>query len=244
MKLLLKNSQTKESGLLKWQLEVVEHFKNMMTNRVSPFPCIPAIQAYSFGHLRYGFVGDPRQYKTSIELASLLKEFSKSSREYGFYTSLIIFFYTSEDLMKNDHVGEYEKLFWKQLSNLHDLDDKDWPQDIPEDPEDNKWEFSFHGEKYFMFCATPSHSQRRSRYFPCMMMAITPRWVLQRFNTNEKVSGKIKQRIRNRLENYDTTEIHHSLKSYGHNDNYEWKQYFLHDDEYELPKCPFLRMMK
>ncbi|WP_367049325.1 hypothetical protein [Priestia megaterium] len=26
-------------------------------------------------------------------------------------------------------------------------------------------------------------------------------------------------------------------------DNYEWKQYFLRDDDTELPKCLFLRSM-
>jgi FPC/CPF motif-containing protein YcgG len=230
-----------DKDILSWQYKIIQQFKNKMTDKSKPFPCIPAIQAYTLGHLRYGFVGDPRHNKSSIELASLLKEYSQHSREYGLYTTLIIFFYTPDNLIKNSNVVDFEKLFWKQLNNLHDLDVKNWPQDIPIDPEDPKWEFSFLGEKYFMYCATPSHNIRNSRYFPCMMMAITPRWVLRKFNTNEKVSGKIKERIRKRLANYDTTEIHPSLKSYGKNDNYEWKQYFLRDDNSELPKCPFLR---
>lgn len=92
-----------------------------------------------------------------------------------------------------------------------------------------------------MYCATPKHEERKSRYFPYMMMAITPRWVLQKFNETERYAKKIKDQVRERIKKYDNAPVHSVLNSYGKIDNHEWKQYFLRDDDSELPKCPFLR---
>jgi FPC/CPF motif-containing protein YcgG len=75
------------------------------------------------------------------------------------------------------------------------------------------------------------------------MLAITPRWVLQEFNKHETFAKSIKSQIRNRLEAYDTIRIHPDLNSYGNKANFEWKQYFLRDDESSLSKCPFHRLL-
>ena len=59
-----------------------------------------------------------------------------------------------------------------------------------------------------------------------MMLALTPRWVLQGIMSSEKRSRKLKNLIRQRLAAYDKAPIHPSLKDYGQKDNYEWQQYF------------------
>ncbi|MCG8397249.1 YqcI/YcgG family protein [Bacillus atrophaeus] len=229
--------------LLPWQRDALNAFSNKMKDKEHLFPCIPATQSFSLGHLRYGFVGQPQNDQTSLELASLLKEFTINCRDYGKYTTLIIFFDTPQDLINNSSVEDFELLFWEQLNNLHDLDEGDWPSHIPQNPSDHEWEYCFHGEQYFMYCATPKHEERKSRHFPYMMMAITPRWVLQEFNKNEKYAKKIKEQVRKRINKYDTISIHPALNSYGNVDNHEWKQYFLRDSDTELPKCPFLRSL-
>ncbi|TYR79739.1 YqcI/YcgG family protein [Priestia megaterium] len=240
---LIKDNQMNECDLLEWQKNAIEAFKKRMSDKINPFPCIPATQASLLGHLRYGFVGDPRNDETSVMLAPLLKEFSLNYKDYGKNTSLIVFFDTPPSLISTGSIENFERLFWEQLCQLNRLDEREWPLTIPENPENHQWEFCFHGERYFMYCATPLHKYRNSRYFPYMMLAITPRRVLQEFNKNEKYARKIKQLIHKRLEGYDEVPIHPSLNSYGNQDNYEWKQYFLHDDETELPKCPFLRQI-
>jgi uncharacterized protein len=95
-----------------------------------------------------------------------------------------------------------------------------------------------------MYCATPAHTNRRSRHFDTMMLAITPRWVLQAFNKSEIRAKKIKDSIRKRLKNYDAIDVHRDLNRYGADDNYEWKQYFLRDDDTALTRCPFHRLLK
>ncbi|RIW37427.1 YqcI/YcgG family protein [Bacillus salacetis] len=212
-----------------------------MTNQ-KKFPCIPATQAYALKQLRYGFAGHPTASTTAIELAKILKEYSLKSRDFGKYTTLVVFFETPDHLIENATVEMFEWMFWDLLNQLAEIDEVDWPKHIPPDPEENEWEFCFHGEQYFMYCATPKHHNRDSRFFPYMMMAITPRWVLQEFNSNPGYAEKIQKQIRKRLELYDRIEAHPELKTYGSEDNYEWKQYFLRDDDSALSKCPFHQM--
>ncbi|MCI3920201.1 YqcI/YcgG family protein [Paenibacillus sp. TRM 82003] len=227
----------------RWQREAVAAFQEKMTNTSKPFPCIPATQAQAMGHLRYAFAGDPRGERSTEQLAEALRVFTAQARTFGKYATLIAFFETPASL-REQSVEMFEALFWKQLNGLADRDERNWPERLPTSPEEPAWEFCFHGEPYFMYCATPAHRNRLSRNFPCFMLAITPRWVLQGFNANASAAVKMKNRIRERLERYDDAPPHPQLRTYGADDNFEWKQYFLRDDESSLPKCPFLRAQR
>ncbi|MDN4494968.1 YqcI/YcgG family protein [Ureibacillus sp. BA0131] len=227
-----------------WEREVLERFSAKMSDKNQPFPCIPATIGFSKNQLRYGFTGDPRKTETLYELAGLLSKFTSESRNFGSYTSLIIFYHTPIDMRDTYRVEDYEQLFWKQLSGLAAIDSVEWPADMPLDPHNPMWEFCFNREKYFMYCATPAHINRQSRHFDVMMLAITPRWVLQELNKKESFARNIKARVRERLANYDAAPVHPDLNSYGAKDNFEWKQYFLRDDDTSLSKCPYHRLLK
>nr|WP_240758330.1 YqcI/YcgG family protein [Lysinibacillus sp. SGAir0095] len=226
-----------------WERTVLEKFSAKMSDKNRPFPCIPATIGFFKNQLRYGFVGDPQRNDTLNELAHLLSLFTSESRNFGSYTSLIIFYQTPKDLRETYTVEDYEQLFWKQLSGLTAIDSTEWPAEIPMDPHNPIWEFCFNGEKYFMYCATPANVNRQSRHFDVMMLAITPRWVLQEFNRKESFARNIKAKVRERLVNYDVVPIHPDLKSYGAEDNFEWRQYFLRDDDTSLSKCPYHRVL-
>jgi uncharacterized protein len=244
MKDLYRNDPSTHNQLQEWEKYAIEKFSEKMKDKEHPFPCIPATQGFALNHLRYGFLGDPRKESSITELAHLLSEFTNHSKEYGNYTSLIVFFETPMDIKKTYTVEQFEQIFWEHLSGLARVDQVDWPEHIPTDPQNPLWEFCYHGEQYFMYCATPSHQNRKSRHFNVYMLAITPRWVLTEFGKSEDYAKKIRKQVRKRLEKYDTIDIHPDLNTYGKEDNYEWKQYFLHDDESALSKCPFHRMMK
>ncbi|WP_442600214.1 YqcI/YcgG family protein [Neobacillus sp. D3-1R] len=244
MKKLYRDDPSHRNELQQWEKDALEKFEVKMKDKLRPFPCIPATIGFSTNQLRYGFVGDPRNSSTLKEVAELLKKYTHSSREFGNYTSLIIFYETPKNVKETHTVQQFEQLFWEQLSGLGTLDELDWPQHIPANPHNPVWEFCFHGEPYFMYCATPSHQNRQSRHFDHFMLAITPRWVLQEFNKSESYAKSIKSQVRKRLEKYDSIEIHPDLNSYGKEDNFEWKQYFLRDDDTSLLKCPFHQMLK
>ncbi|WP_323742051.1 YqcI/YcgG family protein [Salinibacillus xinjiangensis] len=239
IKELYQNTPTNQKQLNPWEKSILKQFEAKMSDKDRPFPCIPATIGFSLNHLRYGFIGDPRKHTTILELSSLLKTFTEVSRNIGNYASLIVFYEIPVDMKNNYSVEQYEQLFWYQLNELAAIDDEIWPEEIPTDPHRPLWEFCFHGEKYFMFCATPAHTNRRSRHFNTMMLAITPRWVLKEFNKSQNQAKRIKERIRRRLSQYDSISVHPDLNSYGAEDNFEWRQYFIRDDDTSLSKCPF-----
>jgi uncharacterized protein len=230
--------------LTKWHRNAVLAFDKKMMNKTLKFPCIPAYQGYMLNHIRFGFAGDPRHQETFNELADMLKAYGDCSRETGDYSALVVFFETPLDLQKEFSVLDYEHLFWKLLNQVNEKDDDDWLETISPYPEDHTWEFCFNKERYFFYCATPAHEKRKSRHFPFFMLAITPRWVLEKFSSSEEKAIKVKELIRERLIDYDSVPPHPNLKWYGQSDNHEWKQYYLRDDETTMPSCPFKHIWK
>ncbi|PKR85479.1 YqcI/YcgG family protein [Heyndrickxia camelliae] len=227
-----------------WQQEAMSAFDAKITHKTLKFPCIPAYQGYILNQMKFGFASDPRDENASFELAGLLKKYGQASRNMGIYTALIVFFKTPEDLKSQYTVSDYEMLFWQLLNRVSSLDETNWVESISQDPHDPTWEFCFHHERYFVYCATPAHEKRKSRHFPTFMLAITPRWVLDEFSASISKAEKMKKMIRTRLEKYDNIPPHPDLKWYGQQDNYEWKQYYLRDDDTSLPSCPFKHAWK
>ncbi|WP_100333570.1 YqcI/YcgG family protein [Bacillus alkalisoli] len=224
---IYKDVATLRQDLEEWELAVLEAFGAKMTDKENPFPCIPATIGNKTNQLRYGYIGYPRSNTTTVELVQLMKNFTNEAIMYGPNTSLIVF-YEITDNMKEDYTVEvYEQLFWRQLAGLSVCDEMDWPKNISYNPHHPLWEFCFNGEKFSMYCATPAHKNRKSRHFETMMLAITPRSVLEEFGRSESFASNIKKQVRKRMEKYDSIEIHPDLNSYGSEDNFEWT------------KCPF-----
>jgi uncharacterized protein len=243
-KRLYKDETSHRNELQQWERMALEKFELKMKDKNKPFPCIPATIGFTTNQIRYGFTGDPRQASTIDEVAEMLRKYTFESKQFGPFTSLIIFYETPQNLVDSYGVEEFEQLFWQQLNGLAERDEIDWPQRIPTDPNNTIWEFCFSGDQYFMYCASPAHQNRKSRHFDNFMLAITPRWVLQEFNNAENYAKRIKSQVRKRLKNYDKIDIHLDLNTYGNEDNYEWRQYFLRDDDTSLSKCPFHRFYK
>ena len=225
-----------------WKQIAYKSFTSMVADDNNTYPCIPGRQGFLTNNLRFSFVGDPRELNSAKELAEALREYEKCSRDTGKYASLVVFFETSKELLENDDIEYFRELFWTVLNNVTTFDEKEWPEDIPSDPSHHKWEFCFDGEPYFTFCATPAHVIRKSRHFPCLLIAFQPRWVFEEINDSTAFGRNMKKLIRKRLVDYDRVPVHPDLKWYGNKDNHEWKQYFLSDDESSASKCPFMRM--
>lgn len=228
--------------LPKWQREAFQTFANTIADAEHHFPCIPGRQGFLLNQLRFCFLPQPDSDRTIGLLAEALQSYGECSRQSGEYTSLVAIFET----MPGEHpelatVEAYEAEFWSILSQLHARDGQTWPEHIVLDPDHPAWEFVFHGEPYFAFCATPLHKARRSRHFPWFLIAFQPRFVFEHLNDDSSYGQKMKALIRKRLAAYDEIPVHPALKSYGQTDNHEWKQYFLRDDNSSPSKCPFLQ---
>lgn len=86
-----------------WRQNALNKFQRKMTDKEKPFPCIPATIGFAKNQLRYGFANDPGDPASIQKTASILKEYTKHSREYGNYTSLIIFYKQKENLSAEDY---------------------------------------------------------------------------------------------------------------------------------------------
>lgn len=225
-----------------WQQSAYNDFAATIADEANTFPCVPARMGFLSNHLRYSFVGDSREEQSINLLAQCLKEYAKVSRSCGKYTTLTVFFHTPLDMLESFKVEDYQQLFWSVLNHLTNIDEVAWPEEIPTDPVHNEWEFCFNGEPYFISCATPAHKLRKSRHFSTLLMAIQPRWIFNDINDSTAFGQKMKKLIRQRIVDYDQIPGHPDLKWYGQEDSYEWKQYFLSDDNQSPSKCPFLRM--
>lgn len=204
-----------QEELPEWQRIAFELLAETLGDDADTFPCIPR---------RHGKTAQRRNWLRS--------------RDTGKYASLVVLFDTPEDLAEHYSIEAYEELFWRFLNRLSHQDEKEWPEDIPADPEHYKWEFCFDGEPYFL-CATPAHEARKSQSFPFFMITFQPRWVFEDLNGSTAFGRNMSRLIRSRLEAYDQAPIHPQLGWYGGKDNREWKQYFLRDDEKQVSKCPF-----
>jgi FPC/CPF motif-containing protein YcgG len=212
-----------------WRREVFDFFSTDMTSETPAFPCVFGAAGFVKDQLRYIFLDDAEEQSIK-QLSESLLSYLKIGRELGPYTSFIAFM----DLERDKDIEEYERLFWNVLNRLHTFDPHEWPDHIPADPSDPKWEFSFASEPMFVVCNTPAHVLRRSRRSKTFMLTFQPRWVF---------AGVTQQQInyvRKLMKSYDKIPEFPRLGTYGESQNRSWMQYFIPDtNEVEPKRCPF-----
>ncbi|MDY4281206.1 MAG: YqcI/YcgG family protein [[Pasteurella] mairii] len=231
---LLSRKDIQASHLEKWMEVCFNEFESSITNKIRLFPCIFGVKGFLKDQLRYVFMEEA----TPKNIAPYLKKFVNNSRQYGKYTSLVIF----EKPDKIETLQVYEEKFWNILKGLSEIDELEWPQDIPTELDNPMWEFCFHGEPIFVVCTNPAHTLRQSRRSSSFMLTLQPRWVFDDIlGTEEKANVSFKS-VRGRLKKYDFIDLSPNLGKYGNSDNREWKQYFLDDDNRSLQQCPFHKL--
>lgn len=220
-----------------WRAEVLGAFVADLRSRRSPFPCTFAAAALERGGLRFAWVEDARDEESLLGLREALSAYMGTYRTLGKLTSFVAFFRPPP---LDRPIAAYERDFWRVLRFLHQHDPSDWPEDVPTEPEDPRWEFSFCGEPVFIVCNTPAHRRRRSRRSRGMLITFQPRWVFEGLEGHTPRGRTAREVIRRRLESYDDVPAHASLGNYGEPENREWRQYFLPDvDESPPGRCPF-----
>jgi uncharacterized protein len=164
-------------------------------------------------------------------------EFVKNTRvDDRLFVPLIVFVNGLLDAPKAHHL-----VAWQLLQYLLDTDNKSWPSNISLNPDDPLWCFCFNEVQLFFNISTPAHRVLRSRCLSsCLTLVVNPR---ENFdvvaNSQEKSGQLIRQKIRERVREYNGGFVPTELGFFGHHDNFEWKQFQL--GEHGLPrpvKCP------
>lgn len=224
----------------KWKVNSFLNFEKKLRNKKDRFPCIFASLGLDRNMLRFGFYEDISN--SSIHnLKNDLYKYLSISKEIGKFTSFVTFFNLNKDLTEY----EYKSIFWDVLTSLRNMDDYNWPKNIPMDVNSPYWEFCFGQEPIFVVCNTPAHRKRKSRFEETFMITFQPRWVFDAIELGSSKGEAAKKSVRKLLSIYDSEPQYPFLGSYGDENNLEWKQYFIPDSNKDLPvNCPFKNKLK
>jgi len=138
-------------------------------------------------------------------------------------------------------VAEFMEITQTDRLGREPLAIRPWPEDIPEEPDEEGWMFSFHGVEMFVFALVPTHRLRRSRYAgPALVIMLLPKSVFVGVEVGTPAGNAARLGIRKRLAEWDQPiEFHPSVGVYDVMSTEEWRQYFLTEDSSDMHEtCP------
>jgi len=205
----------------------------------TPFPCFFGAESVANGDPLYTAVPSMTDKDALLDLGRTLRSYLDVHQEYSDRASLVAFFKPPERELSE---AEYHRALWHILQFLHVHDPEPWPEDIPTDPDDPYWEFSFSGEPIFPTCRAPFYDTRKSRYCPIgLEITFQPRALFAELGvTADTPAGEhARELIQDRLEDYDGVCPHADLGDWGVEGDREWPQYMLSEDGGQAPdECP------
>jgi hypothetical protein len=205
----------------------------------APFPCFFGAESVRAGEPLYTLVPSMTDKDALIGFRDVLMEYLDCWREHNERASLVTFFRPPEEPRSE---ADYHEALWHLLQFLHVHDPEPWPADVPTDPDDPYWEFSFAGESMFPTCRAPFYDERRSRYCPVgLEITFQPRGLFEGLGvTADTDAGRnARELIQERLVEYDGVCPHADLGDYGVEGDREWPQYMFSADPEQAPReCP------
>lgn len=143
-----------------------------------------------------------------------------------------------------DFIKEPEKhhlMAWQLMQYLIDNDKAPWPDNVPIDVDNPLWTFCFNNVQLFFNISTPAHQVLRSRRLSsCLTLVVNPRENFDVVANSKERSGQlIRQKIRDRVRDYNAGFVPAELGFFGHDDNFEWKQFQVSEPNLPGPsQCP------
>lgn len=227
-------------SLSSWQRLAYEDFTTTLLakgNTYKTYPCVYATTGFRAGDHRYVFLqsSDPSEPRNIKIIAPALRTYLRLARTLGPHTSLVIMG-APDDAVRS--VQAYHDRFWELLRGLRISDTRPWPHDVPQHTGSERWTYCFDGVALFPVALTPAHQRRWSRHAPVPLIALQPKWVLDKLlSTPEKRVAAV-GKVRRLLAEYDQVEISPDLTTYGQAGTSEVHQLCL-CDENETVECPF-----
>jgi FPC/CPF motif-containing protein YcgG len=205
----------------------------------SPFPCYFGVESVENGEPLYAAVPSLTDPDALLRFRDALLEYLDTYRDRDGRASFVTFWKPpAEDFSE----GDYHETLWHVLNFLHVHDPEPWPEDIPTDTDDPKWEFCFGGEPMFPTCRAPFYDDhdRISRYCPVgLEITFQPRALFEGITADTEAGQQAREVIQSRVEDYDGQCPHADLGDWGVEGDREWKQYlFREDDEQSPDECP------
>ncbi len=203
----------------------------------SPFPCYFGIEVEREGDLLYAACESTTDPAALLRFRDTLAEYLDTYQNHADRAPLAVFFAPFDD---DATEADYHERLWHVLEFLHVHDPEPWPEDIPTDPDDPRWEFCFAGEPMFPTSRAPFYDERLSRYSPIgLEITFQPRAVFEGITADTEAGQRARDVIQTRMEAYDGVCPHADLGDWGVESDREWTQYLFREDETQSPsECP------
>lgn len=186
---------------------------------------------------RYLFLqsDNPAEPRNIRLIGPALKSYLETARSLGPNTSLVIIGAPSSS---SRTVQQHNYDFWNMLRGLRIYDQRAWPEDFPAKTESEKWTFCYNGEPIFPVMLTPSHTRRFSRHMSVPVIALQPKWVLDKLLSTTERREAATGKVRKLLKEYDSIDVSPDLTSYGQVGTSEVRQLCLNDENTTV-ECPY-----
>lgn len=210
-----------------------KHIKKQFKNFVieDNHPCLMAQTVFSMDHVDFHSYDNFGSIQTARKILIDLKKYIEN---YDFESNEFFTFIAAFKGRKDFTEEQFEKLLWKQLQFLHEVDDAVWDPAVNKDPEHENFSFSLGGKAFYMVGLHPN-SSRKARQSPYPAIAFNLHWQfekLREMGTYHTVRDKIRERDTELQGN-----INPMLEDFGKSS--EVKQYSGRKVGEEW-KCPFL----
>jgi len=193
-------------------------------------PCIMAKTIFAMDQFTLKTYEDFGSMEASARLLKDLKEYIEPyDFESNDFKTFLAVFPNSPEYSEIS----FEELLWKQLSNIHKLDNEQWDPAVSDDPKDENFSFSIAGKAFYVVGLHPN-SSRKARQSPYTTLTFNLHWQFEKL----REMGTY-QKVRDRIRDRDVAlqgSINPMLEDFGNNS--EAKQYSGRKVDKEW-KCPF-----
>lgn len=191
MKIKYKIPENQVGNRSRKTLEIRKQFERFILEK--DHPCIMAKTVFSMDQVElyaYPELGSKETARNILnDLKAYIESYDFSSND--FKTFLAVF----PDSLEYSELG-FEKVLWKQLNNLNEVDDVAWDKDVSADPENEHFSFSLGGKAFYIVGMHPG-SSRMARQSPYPAIAFNLHWQfekLREMGSYETVRDKIRDR--------------------------------------------------
>jgi len=196
----------------------------------SEHPCIMAKTIFAMDQFTLKTYNDFGSIETSARLLKDLKDYIEAyDFESNDFKTFLAVFPNSPEYSEIS----FEELLWKQLGNIHKLDNEQWDPAVSDDPKDENFSFSIAGKAFYVVGLHPN-SSRKARQSPYTTLTFNLHWQFEKL----REMGTY-QKVRDRIRDRDVAlqgSINPMLEDFGNNS--EAKQYSGRKVDKEW-KCPF-----
>ncbi|MBE3571299.1 MAG: YqcI/YcgG family protein [Bacillales bacterium] len=225
--MLTKEDLKRDDNIPEWLKNEYSYWEKVVSD--SNFPCHFGTASERKGDLRYFYI----ENHDLSPLPDVLRKFLTLSRENEHNKLALVVFVQPET--PEQSFDYYEEYFWNILKYLNRHDKKEWPSNIPTNPDDPLWEFCFDGEPIFVSVNMPAYKNRITRNTgKSLILIFQPRRIFA------DITSKAVNLIRSKVESIENLPSHPDLGKYGDENSREWKQYIITDDNNpRIGVCPF-----